>query len=301
MIVFKIINRFSGELQFTAKIDCKNYAHERIKIGLAVKWAIENRADLSGADLSGANLRRADLSGANLSRAYLSGAYLSGANLSGAYLSGAYLSGADLSRANLSRADLSGAYLSGAYLSGADLSGADLSRADLSGADLSRADLSGADLSRANLSRADLSGADLSRAYLSGADLSGANLSRANLSRADLPTDSIGLLALARTRILPSEGEIIGWKKCKNDVLVKLSIPTNSPRSHAFGRKCRAKFVRVLEVIGSNGIGISQHDGKTEYRVGALIECDSWCEDWRQECAGGIHFYITREEAEAHQ
>lgn len=28
---------------------------------------------------------------------------------------------------------------------------------------------------------------------------------------------------------------------------------------------------------------------------------DSWCDDWTKECAAGIHFYISRIEAEAHQ
>jgi hypothetical protein len=212
---------------------------------------------------------------------------------SGADLSGADLSGAYLSRADLSGADLSGADLSGAYLSRADLSGADLSGADLSGADLSRADLSGADLSRAYLSRADLSGADLSRAYLSGADLSRADLSRAYLSGAKNAD-----LAIARTRILP-DGALIGWKKCRNDVIVKLRIPEDAPRSHAYGRKCRAKFADVLEIFGADK-AVSSHDPKFTYTVGERVEAANWCENWEEECAGGVHFFINRLEAEAY-
>ena len=127
LISFKVLNRFSGEVQFEARIDCAEDALPSIKLGLAVKWAFASRADLSDgylsrADLSDADLSRADLSGADLSGADLSGANLSGANLSGADLSGAYLSGADLSGAYLGRADLSGAYLSGAYLGRAKIS-----------------------------------------------------------------------------------------------------------------------------------------------------------------------------------
>jgi hypothetical protein len=260
---FSIKNRFTGEVQFTAEIKCKKDENESIKIGLAVRWAVENNADLSGADLRGANLSRADLS-----RAYLSRADLSGADLSGANLSRANLSGADLSDANLSRANLSRAYLS-------------------------RADLSGADLSRANLSRADLRGADLSRADLSGADLSGADLRGAYLSGAKNAEHTI-----AATRILP-DGDLIGWKKCRDGVLVKLRIPEAAKRSHAFGRKCRCEYANVLEVIGAD-IGIAQHDGKTEYRAGQRVTPDQWNENWQEECAGGIHFYITRLEAENH-
>jgi uncharacterized protein YjbI with pentapeptide repeats len=116
---FEVRNRFSGAVQFTAEIECGENTSTSVKLGLAVRWAIKSRADLSGANLSGAYLSRANLSGADLSRANLSRANHSGANHSGANLSGA-----DLSRANLSGADLSDAYLSRADLSGADLSGA---------------------------------------------------------------------------------------------------------------------------------------------------------------------------------
>jgi hypothetical protein len=154
-----VTNRWTGKVQFTAKIAADPDQPLGVRIGLAVKWAIE-----SGVYLRGANLSDAYLSGANLSGAYLSGANLSDAYLSDADLSGANLSDADLSGANLSGADLSDAYLRGAYLSGADLSGANLSDANLRGAYLSGADLSGANLSDAYLRDAYLRGA-----YLSGA------------------------------------------------------------------------------------------------------------------------------------
>ena len=51
------------------------------------------------------------------------------------------------------------------------------------------------------------------------------------------------------------------------------------------------------DVIGAE-VGIAQHDGTTEYRVGQRVFPDKWDEDWTQECAGGIHFMITRLEAE---
>lgn len=128
--------------------------------------------------------------------------------------------------------------------------------------------------------------ATASRASLSWADLSGANLSR--VKNADL--------VIARTRIL-SEGDLIGWKKCKNNVIVKMQIPSDAKRSHAFGRKCRAEYVKVLEVIGAE-VGIAQRDGKTEYRKGEIVKPDSFDENWQDECAPGIHFFITRIEAE---
>jgi len=173
-------------------------------------------------------------------------------------------------------------------------------RADLGGADLGGADLGGANLGAANLSRADLSGANLSGADLSGADLSGADLSWANLSWADLKDAKSADLALAQTSILPADGPIWGWKKCRNGVLVKLVVGNTARRSHASGRKCRAEHVKVLEVIGAE-VGVSQYNEKVEYRVGQIVRCDSWNEDRWTECGGGIHFFLTRQEAEAYE
>ncbi len=150
----------------------------------------------------------------------------------------------------------------------------------------SRANLSGADLSRANLSGADLYGADLS----------GADLSRANLSGADLSGAINAEYVIAKTRILP-EGDLIGWKKCNNGVIVKLRIPEAAKRSHAFGRKCRAEYVDVIEIIGE-GKAISKHDCRTEYIVGTRVTPDSFSDNWQEECSNGIHFFITKIEAE---
>ena len=146
------------------------------------------------------------------------------------------------------------------------------------------------------LEKATASGADLSGADLSWVNLSGVNLSWANLSGANLSWVKNADLVIARTRIL-SEGDLIGWKKCKNNVIVKMQIPSDAKRSHAFGRKCRAEYVKVLEVIGAE-VGIAQHDGKTEYRKGEIVKPDSFGENWQDESAPGIHFFITRIEAE---
>jgi hypothetical protein len=185
------------------------------------------------------------------------------------------------------RADLKGAYLTGANLREADLTGANLEEAYLTGANLRGAYLRGADLTGANLRGADLRGADLTGAYLTGAKLRGAYLTGADLE-----------WLISYTSICP-EGDIIGWKKCVGGVIVKLLIPNDAKRSNATGRKCRAEYAEVLDVIGAD-VGISKHDETTEYRKGETVKCDKWGEDRWAECSGGIHFFITRREAEAY-
>ena len=169
----------------------------------------------------------------------------------------------------------------------ANLYGANLSGANLYGANLRGADLSGADLYGANLSGADLYGANIRSADLSGANLYGANLRGAK----DIPS-----IAIAQTRVC-AEGDIFGYKKCLNGLIVKLLIPKEAKRNNAFGRKCRAEYAQVIEIIGANE-AISQHDNSFTYKVGDIVRPTTpFDEDFTNECSTGIHFFITLEEA----
>lgn len=182
------------------------------------------------------------------------------------------------------RADLSGAYLSGANLSGANLSGAYLSGADLSGADLYGAYLYGA-----YLYRADLSGADLS-----GADLYGANLYGANLS---------GVKNINFPIACPEKGSLIGFKKVRGEYIVELEIPEDALRSSATSRKCRCSKAKVIAITNIDGtptdvdVVYSKHDPGFGYRVGETVQVDNFDTNRWNECAPGIHFFITKQEA----
>lgn len=186
------------------------------------------------------------------------------------------------------------------------LHGADLSYADLHGADLHGANLHGANLRYADLRYVDLRDADLSDANLIGTDLSDADLSDAELHRAyDVQ------LSIAKTSILPDEGDIIGWKKAYVDgtmlpksVIVKLLIPADAQRSNATGRKCRASKARVLDLQDKQGNSLppdttaySGHDTDFTYKKGETIHVENFDTNRWNECAPGIHFFITRIEA----
>jgi hypothetical protein len=149
----------------------------------------------------------------------------------------------------------------------------------------------------ANLRGADLHDANLYDANLYGANLYGANLHGANLYDANLRgAERLSELAEAESRILP-EGILVGWKKCRNSVIVKLMIPQKAKRSNATGRKCRASEVKVLQVFGASE-GVSQQDEKVIYRKGETVTCDKWDDNRWNECSGGIHFFLSRIEAE---
>ena len=187
-----------------------------------------------------------------------------------------------------------------ANLSDANLSATNLSATNLSHANLCCVNLSGADLSYAILSHANLNGADLRGANLHGADLSGASLSGANHVK----------LSIAKTSILPDEGDIIGWKKAwtgdipATPVIVKLLIPADAQRSNATGRKCRASTARVLDLQDKQGNSLppdttaySGHDIDFTYKKGETIHVEDFDTNRWNECAPGIHFFITRIEA----
>lgn len=168
-----------------------------------------------------------------------------------------------------------------------------------------RADLSGAYLRdvilvHADLRYADLNGAILRGAYLRDADLSGADLRNATLVGADLTR------AVYENTILnlqcPEEGSFIAWKKLARGSIAKLLIPEDAKRSSGTSRKCRASKAVVLAIYNMNGKEISEgqslYYGDFIYRVGETVYPDCWDEDRWNECSNGIHFFVTRKEAE---
>lgn len=196
------------------------------------------------------------------------------------------------------RADLYGANLSWAYLGGADLREADMRGAYLGGADLRGADLRGADLRGADLVGADLVGADLSEADLYGANLSGANMSEAKNTDECLWSITTTFFPLQ----CPESGSFIGWKTA-NGFIVKLRITENAKRSSATSRKCRCSEAEVLAIENEDGsnsgisFACSDYDVDFVYQIGETVRVDNFDENRWNECAPGIHFFITREEA----
>ena len=60
---YDIHHRWTGNVIVTAEIDCDESASASVKLGLAVRWAVKVRADLTDANLARANLAGACLWG----------------------------------------------------------------------------------------------------------------------------------------------------------------------------------------------------------------------------------------------
>ena len=156
----------------------------------------------------------------------------------------------------------------------------------------------------ANLADANLVGANLADANLARANLARANLARANLARANLADAYLADAYLARAKNIklpafqiPQEGELIVYKKLHNGAVCKLRIPPESRRTASVvGRKCRAEFAEVIEGEGKSWRTDGDH--VIDYAPGTVVNADKYDDNPLVECAGGIHFFLTREEAE---
>jgi Pentapeptide repeats (8 copies)/Family of unknown function (DUF5758) len=178
-----------------------------------------------------------------------------------------------MDKLDMSGKSLRGTDLRGTDLRGANLTGADLMATNLRGADLRDAKLRGAYCADADFSYADLEGADLTDGIFVRADFTGAIM-----ERGDLPT-----------------GELTVYKKLKNGGVCTLRIPAEAKRIRALGStRCRAEYALVLE-----GEGRSFY-GDLHYKAGEIVSPDGYNHDDRVVCAPGIHFFLTRSEAEAY-
>ena len=190
-----------------------------------------------------------------------------------------------------------------ADLRDADLRGANLRGADLCGADLCYANLCDADLRNANLRGADLRGADLCGVDLRGADLCGADLFNANLRDAkNVDEVKWNMYTTFYPLQCPETGSFIGYKKASG-YIIELEICADAKRSSATSRRCRCSKAKVLGITNLDGsvsglreIG-SNYNKNFIYHIGETVEVPNFDDNRWNECAPGIHFFITREEA----
>ena len=116
------------------------------------------------------------------------------------------------------------------------------------------------------------------------------------------------------------EGDAVRFSQ---EVIVKLLIPEESKRSSSIGSKCRCEKAMVLEVQTEDGCKIDipedcfvasiyEFESSTAYNIALYADSDKLCTryipgemvypstfdtDSLVECGGGIHFFMTREEA----
>ena len=143
--------------------------------------------------------------------------------------------------------------------------------------------------------RADLYGANLYGANLTGANLTGADLTRAD--HLDQATNVNYPIAC------PEKGSFTAFKKVRGKYIVELEIPADALRSSASSRKCRCSCAKVISITNIDGtpanvdVVYSKHDPNFAYSVNSIVKVDDFDTNRWNECAPGIHFFITRQEA----
>ena len=154
--------------------------------------------------------------------------------------------------------------------------------------------------------KADFHDADLREVDLSGADLRSANLRDALLSGAkELNSVTYDEHTSFFALQCPESGPFEAWKKafnCKEGVIVHLLVPSTAKRSSATSRKCRVSEAQVLDIKSLDGteeynVATSKHGFSFVYRVGETVKVDNFDDNRWNECAPGIHCFITRQEA----
>lgn len=92
----------------------------------------------------------------------------------------------------------------------------------------------------------------------------------------------------------------MAWKKLAGGYIAKLVIPHDAERMNSIGsRKCRASKAFVHEIFGAES-ATDSHSETLTYKAGCEVIPDKFDPDIRVECSHGIHFFMTREEAEAY-
>ena len=150
-------------------------------------------------------------------------------------------------------------------------------------------------LKSANLEKAQLQGVDLRRANLQDADLQDANLQDADLRKANLQDADLQDANIIDAIFSPFQipkGELIVYKKIK-EMIIQLRIPREAKRTACLiNKRCRAEYAIVENIAYS-----IEHKG-CFYAIGKKVIPDGYDDDIRVDCTYGIHFFLTKKEAE---
>lgn len=200
-------------------------------------------------------------------------------------------------------------------LSGWDLHGIDFSWAELSGTKLDGANLDGSVLDNAMMNHCSLRGATLRRASMQGANLRWSDLTGLHIEGANLWRSVFEYAVMENitddedTRFFrmfcPETGAFLAYKKCFNDRLVQLLVPADARRVSAACNACRCDRAKVLTIKSFDyeeqfTEAWSLVDENFCYRVGEWVEAKNYNPDRWMESTGGIHFWMSREEALAY-
>ena len=196
----------------------------------------------------------------------------------------------DLSDMNFSHSNFIGVNLSNVNFYSSQLVNVLLDDCNLQNANLKNANLERASLRRVNLTYADIRGAKLYAAVLENAILDNIIF--------DDKTENFRIHC-------PEQGAFIAYKKGLNNLIIKLLIPSDARRVSSTMNCCRCDKAKVLEIKNFEGTKFFDEAWSTIaenfcYKLGEWVYAENFNEDRWYDSTGGIHFWMTEDEAKAY-
>ena len=160
-------------------------------------------------------------------------------------------------------------------------------------------------LQRTNLKNTNLERASLRRANLTYADIRGAKLYAAVLENAILDNIIFDDKTENFRIHCPEQGAFIAYKKGLNNLIIKLLVPSDAKRVSSTMNCCRCDKAKVLEIKNFEGSKFFDEAWSTVaenfcYKLGEWVYAENFNEDRWYDSTGGIHFWMTEEEAKAY-
>ena len=201
----------------------------------------------------------------------------------------------DLENFNLSDMDFSHSNFINVNLSNVNFCSSQLVNVLLDDCDLQNANLKNTNLERASLRRANLTKADISGARLYAAVLENAILDNIIF---DDKTENFRIHC-------PEQGAFVAYKKGLDNLIIKLLIPSDARRVSSTMNCCRCDKAKVLEIKNFEGSKFFDEAWSTVaenfcYKLGEWVYAENFNEDRWYDSTGGIHFWMTEEEAKAY-
>ena len=211
--------------------------------------------------------------------------------------------------------DLHGILLEDMDLSGWDLHNINFNKSDIRNVNLDGANMAyikadnaffgGSTLRGTNLSGADLHSADLRGCNMAGADIRGANMLASALERADLTDIKTDDKTKYFHLYCPETEPFIGWKVCYGRRIVQQLIPGDAKRVSGTTNEVRCDKAKVLTI---KSVDYKENyedahayvDENFVYRAGEMVYAKNFNPDRFVDSGGGIHVWMTREEAIAY-
>ena len=134
------------------------------------------------------------------------------------------------------------------------------------------------------------------------ANIEDANLYASVLEEANLDNIKYNEKTKFFSLYCPEEGAFIAYKKGLNNRIIKLLIPGDAKRVSATRNCCRCDKAKVLEISDFEKEKYFDEAWSTVaegfcYKLGDWVYAKNFNEDRWYDSTGGIHFWMTREEA----